>query len=136
VLEKNHPDKNNDEKVRKTVANRLPEGTSLDRIVVKSGTKIIVIPIDDVEYLKSDDDYVEIHTKNERYLKQQRMKYFEETLNPKSFIRVHRSYIVKISEVVQLEPYEKDSKILILKSGAKVHVSQTGMKLLKETLGF
>ncbi len=121
--------------VKKLIEERPDNQPFIDRIVVKTGSKIKVIPVDQIEYLEADDDYVEVHTAEGRYLKQQTMKYFEAHLDNQTFIRVHRSFIVKIGQIVQLEPYEKDSKILILKSGKKIKVSKTGLKNLKAVLG-
>jgi two-component system LytT family response regulator len=120
----------------KIAGGTMPDGMFLDRIVVKTGQKIKVIAIDRVEYLESEDDYVMIYTDDGRYLKQMTMGYFEEHLDPAEFIRVHRSHIVRISMIVQLEPYDKETKVLVMKSGKKIHTSKTGMKRLREVLGF
>ena len=102
------------------------------RIVVKSGSKIDVIPVADVRYVEAQDDYVMIYTHGKKYLKQKTMKYFELHLPPDDFIRVHRSYIVRIGEIAQMELYEKDSYIIILKDGVKIPVSKTGLPALRE----
>ncbi|MFA6128986.1 MAG: LytTR family transcriptional regulator DNA-binding domain-containing protein [Bacteroidales bacterium] len=120
----------------KIAGGTLPEGIYLDRIVVKTGQKIKVVAIDQVEYLEAEDDYVMIYTGDGRYLKQMTMGYFEEHLDPAEFIRVHRSHIVKIAQIVQLEPYDKETKVLVMKSGKKIHTSKAGMKRLREVLGF
>ncbi len=105
-----------------------------ERIVVKSGSSIIVIPVDDILYLEAADDFVKIHTRKGHWLKNKTMAHFEQQLDASKFIRVHRSYIVNISEITRLDPYEKDSHILLLKSGEKIPVSKTGMVKLKEVL--
>jgi two-component system LytT family response regulator len=105
-----------------------------ERIVVKSGSSIIVIPVDDIIYLEAADDFVKIHTRKGHWLKNKTMAHFEQQLDANRFIRVHRSYIVNISEITRLDPYEKDSHILLLKSGANIPVSKTGMVKLKEIL--
>jgi two-component system, LytTR family, response regulator len=114
----------------------MPEGIFLDRIVVKTGQKIKVIPIDQVEYLEAEDDYVMVYTQDGRYLKQMTMGYLENHLDPADFVRVHRSHIVRIAQIVQLEPYDKETKVLVMKSGKKIHTSKAGMKRLREVLGF
>jgi two-component system LytT family response regulator len=114
----------------------LPDGQFLDRIVVRTGQKIKVIPIDQVECIEAEDDYATIYTPEGRYMKQMTMGYFEEHLDPAEFLRVHRSHIVRISRIVQLEPYDKDTKVLVMQSGKKIHASKAGMKRLREVLGF
>ncbi len=111
-------------------------GDIIERVVVKTGSKIKVIPVQKMHYLEAQDDYVMIYTEDSKHLKQATMAFFETHLDPKQFIRVHRSYIVKIDQVVQLEPYEKDNYVAVLKSGAKIKVSKSGMKNLKATLNF
>jgi two-component system LytT family response regulator len=64
------------------------------------------------------------------------MKYYEENLPRKNFVRIHRSYIVRIEEINKLEPYTKDNYIAILHSGEKLPVSRSGYRLLKDELNF
>jgi len=106
----------------------------VSRIVVKSRNKIDVIAVDKIKYFEAQDDYVMIYTNEGRYLKQKTMKYFETHLNPEEFCRIHRSYLVKIDQISQLQPYEKDHWIVILKSGESLKVSRNGFKLLKQQL--
>lgn len=106
-----------------------------ERIVVKTGTKVKIIPVADVQYLQADDDYVSVFTQEGSFLKNKTMSFFEQTLDPRQFVRVHRSYIVAVQEITRIDPYEKDSHLAILKSGAKVPVSKTGYVKLKQVLG-
>jgi len=106
-----------------------------ERIVVKTGTKVKIIPVADVTYLEADDDYVSIHTAEGSFLKNKTMSFFEQTLDPGRFVRVHRSYIVSVQEITRIDPYEKDAHLAILKSGAKIPVSKTGYVKLKQVLG-
>jgi len=106
-----------------------------DRIVVKTGTKVKIIPIRDVQYLSADDDYVSVHTHEGSFLKNKTMSFFEKALDENQFVRVHRSYIVKVQEITRIDPYEKDSHVAILRSGAKVPVSKAGYARLKQVLG-
>jgi two-component system LytT family response regulator len=106
-----------------------------ERIVVKTGTKVKIIPVLDVIYLQADDDYVSVFTQEGSYLKNKTMNFFEQTLDPRYFVRVHRSYMVAIQQITRIDPYEKDSHLAILKSGAKIPVSKTGYVKLKQVLG-
>jgi len=109
---------------------------SIDRIAVKTGTKIKIIFVEDIEYLESQDDYVMIYSRDGKYLKQKTMKFFENSLPAQSFIRVHRSYIVRIDFVKQIELYEKDSYIIRLKNEQTIPVSKSGYNRLRATLNF
>ncbi len=115
----------------------LSEGDEkLHRVVIKKSGRIHVISTDEINFIDAQDDYVMIYTKDGKYLKQQTMKYFEKHLDPEQFIRVHRSFIVNISKIERIEPYEKSNYILILKDGNKIPVSRSGMQTLKENLDF
>jgi two-component system, LytTR family, response regulator len=105
------------------------------RIVVKTGGKIKIIPLEDVHFLEASDDYVKIHTHNGAFLKNRTMGYFEQVLDPNRFVRTHRSYIINVQQVTRIEPYEKDGHLCILSSGAQVPVSKAGYVKLKSVLG-
>ncbi len=111
-----------------------PEGQN-DRIVVKTGTNIRIVPIEDVQFIEAYDDYVKINTAEATFLKNKTMNYFEQVLDQRRFARIHRSYIIKLSEITRLEPYERDSYQAVLKSGKKLPVSKTGYAKLKSVLG-
>ena len=124
--------KKNTEKLLQSVTH-LPAQS--ERIVVKTGGKIKIIPVSEIVYIEASDDYVKINTKEGAFLKNKTMSYFEDVLPQKQFIRVHRSYIVNISEITRIDNYEKESHLAILKQGEKIPVSKTGYLKLKETLG-
>jgi two-component system LytT family response regulator len=105
------------------------------RIVVKTGSKIKIIPVHDVFYLEAADDYVKVHTQEGSFLKNKTMSHFERTLDPQQFVRSHRSYIVNIQQITRIDPYEKDNHVAILKSGTKVPVSRNGYVKLRTVLG-
>lgn len=106
----------------------------LERIVIKDGSKINIVPVDTIKWIEAQDDYVMIHSTEGKYLKQKTMKYFEEHLSPLEFIRVHRSYIAAIKEIKKLELVEKESYQAILADKTTLPVSKTGYDKLKEIL--
>jgi len=105
------------------------------RIVVKTGSKIKIIAVSDVQYLEAADDYVNIHTAEGSYLKNKTMSFFEKVLDPNQFVRTHRSFIVNVHQITRIDAYEKDSHLAILKSGKQIPVSKAGYVKLKEILG-
>lgn len=105
------------------------------RIVVKNGSKIKIIPVHDVLYLEAADDYVKIHTQEGYFLKNKTMNHFEQALDNSQFVRSHRSYIVNVQQITRIDPYEKDNHVAILRSGIKVPVSRSGYGKLKDVLG-
>ena len=102
---------------------------------MKTGSRIKIIPAEDILYLEAADDYVKIHTAEGSFLKNKTMNFFEKSLDPASFVRTHRSYIVNIREITRIDPYEKEHYRAVLKSNALIPVSKTGYAKLKEVLG-
>ncbi len=106
-----------------------------ERFFVKTGNHIDIIPIEEIIRVEAQDDYVEFHTSKGRFLKKETMTQLEQQLPPGKFIRVHRSHIIRLDQMEKLEKYGKESYMVILKDGAKVLVSKSRIKRLKEQLG-
>lgn len=113
----------------------LEQPIQRERVVIKQGSIIKIIPVADIEYLESADDFVKIHTRGGAFLKNKTMGFFEQTLDPAHFVRTHRSYIVQIAQITRLDPYEKDSFVAVLKSGKTIPVSRSGYPRLRAALG-
>lgn len=111
-------------------------GEYLDRVVVKDRSKIHIILTSQIRYIESLDDYVLIYTHDGRHMKQNTMKFFEVHLDPREFIRIHRSYIVNVLQIEEIQQYEKESYVVILKDKTKLKVSKSGYKNLKDALEF
>ena len=120
--------------INKLIETHDEELGTLSRVVVKSGRKIQVIPVESILYIESQDDFVMIYCKEGHFMKQKTMKFFEEHLDPKQFVRIHRSYLLNISEIAELQQYEKESWLVVTKQGAKLKVSKAGYSNLKQLL--
>lgn len=105
------------------------------RIVVRVKNEIKIIQTQEVRYFEAEDDYISIHTQEGKFLKKMTMKQLEESLDPEKFARIHRSFLVNLQEVAGLEPYEKESYLLRLRSGQKIPVSKSGYARLRQVLG-
>ena len=105
------------------------------RIVVKDGTRVHVIPLDKLDYVEAQDDYVALHSGGKSFLKQQPIASLEAALDPKRFVRIHRSSIVNLERVARIEPYGKESRIAILHDGVRLPVSRAGYARLLEAMG-
>jgi len=106
----------------------------LERILVREGSDVHVIPIDTVDYIEARDDAVVIHAGGHTHLKAQRLAALAERLGADSFVRVHRSYIINIERLGRIELYAKDSRIAILTDGTKIPVSRSGYARLCDLL--
>ena len=123
------------ESPNKTITNQPTTSTStIDRIIVRNGQKIKIIPIDDIIYIQADGDYISIHTTEGNYLKEQTMKHTENILPANLFIRIHRSYIVNINQISRIERYGERQQI-ILHNKEKIKISAARYQPLKQQLG-
>jgi two-component system LytT family response regulator len=127
--------KGNQEPASQLLAKR-PESSAVNRVVVRKGNAINLIPVEDIKYVEAQDDYVMIYHAGGKALKQQTLKFYEENLPKSDFVRIHRSYIVKVGEINKIEPYGKDNHVAILHAGDKLPVSRAGYKQLREELNF
>ncbi|MCU0226030.1 MAG: response regulator [Bryobacterales bacterium] len=111
-----------------------PPGAYLERIVIRDGAKLHVLPLDRVDYILARDDYVGIHSGGKEYLKQQTLSSLEGALHPAEFVRIHRSAIVNLSRIERIEPYSRDSKVVLLSNGQQLPASRTGLAALEKAL--
>ncbi|WAC40897.1 LytR/AlgR family response regulator transcription factor [Pedobacter sp. SL55] len=106
-----------------------------NRVVVKNAGVIKIIPVDAINYLEADDDYVKLSTTEGNFQKNKTMSFFEQTLDATQFIRIHRSYIINLAQVTKIELKEKENYVVLLKTGIWLPVSKTGYVKLKAALG-
>ncbi|MGB6599233.1 MAG: LytTR family DNA-binding domain-containing protein [Candidatus Acidiferrum sp.] len=116
-----------------TAAARPPK-QFLDRIVVRDGTRVTLIPVRKLDYAEAQDDYIALASEGKKHLKQQTIASLEACLDPEQFVRVHRSYVVNFERVARIEPYGKDSRLAILADGTRLPVSRAGYARLKSLL--
>lgn len=103
----------------------------LERIVIRDGNRVTLIPVNKLDYAEAQDDYVALASHGAKHLKQQTIASLEAGLDPARFVRIHRSYIVNFERMARIEPYGKDSRIAILTDGTKLPVSRAGYARLK-----
>jgi two-component system, LytTR family, response regulator len=111
-----------------------PPAQFLDRIAVRDGTRVFIIPVAKLEYAEAQDDYVALAAEGKKHLKQQTISSLESALDPTRFMRIHRSYIVNLERVSKVEPFGKDSHIAVLASGIQLPVSRAGYARLRAFL--
>jgi len=111
-----------------------PPSEFLERIPVRDGTRVFIIPVAKLDYVEAQDDYVALASEGKKHLKQQTITQLEESLDPSRFLRIHRSYIVNLERVVKVEPFTKDSHVAVLTSGTQIPVSRAGYARLREFL--
>jgi two-component system LytT family response regulator len=111
-----------------------PPARYAERIVVRDGTRVHIIPVAKLDYAEAQDDYVALCTEGKTHLKQQTISSLETVLDPTQFIRIHRSYVVNLERVTKIEPYSKDNHVVVLTNGAQLPVSRSGYARLRALL--
>ncbi len=111
-----------------------PPGQFTQRIVVREGVNLHVIPVAQLDFAEAQDDYVALRTRGKMHLKQQTIANLERSLDPARFVRIHRSYLVNLDRIARVEPYTKDSRLAVLTDGSKIPVSRSGYLRLKELM--
>ena len=115
-------------------ASARPPAEYVDRIPVRDGTSVVIIPVAKLDYVEAQDDYVALVSQGKKHLKQQTISSVEAALDPSRFLRIHRSYIVNLERVVRLEPYAKDSYVAVLADRVQLPVSRAGYSRLRAFL--
>jgi two-component system, LytTR family, response regulator len=109
------------------------DGAALDRLLIRDRSNVHVIPIDQVDYLESQDDYVSIRAAGRSYLKEQPISELEQQL-PKTFVRIHRRYLLNLARLSKIELSEKESRIAILHDKTELPISRSGYAKLRSVL--
>lgn len=125
----------NPEPVEKVLTTMATSNAQNSRVVVKTGAKVKIIPVHEIQYLEADDDFVKITTAEGQFLKNKTMQFYEDSLDPMQFVRVHRSYIVSVQQITRIDPYQKETHMAVLRNGKQIPVSKTGYGKLKSILG-
>jgi two-component system LytT family response regulator len=134
VMERIKNKVDSEEQINKLIKYNDDQPEVLERIAVKDGSKITIIPVETLRWLEAQDDYVKIYSEGGKFMKKKTMKFFEDHLDRNTFIRIHRSSIININFIKQMELSEKESYRVILKDETKLPVSKTGLQKLKEIL--
>ena len=132
AIEKFQSNEKNDNQIKTLIEDSDQNAEILERFAVKSGNKIHILEVNDIIFIESSDDYTIIHTNKDQFVKEKTMKYFESHLDNNKFIRIHRSYIVNVSEIASIEQYEKESYLVHLKNNKQLKASNSGYKILKQ----
>ena len=111
-----------------------PAGAWLSRIVIRDGAEVHVVPVDRVDYVEAQDDYIAVRTGDRALLKDQTLGNLESQLDPRRFVRIHRSILINLDRLVRLEPTGKDSRMAVLRDGRRLPVSRNGYARLQELL--
>ena len=111
-----------------------PRTGHAERVLIRDGANVHVLPVDKIDYVEAQDDYVAFKTEGKQLLKDQTLASVESTLDPARFVRIHRSFILNIDRIAKVELYAKDSRMAILRDGTRLPVSRAGYARLSQLL--
>jgi two-component system LytT family response regulator len=111
-----------------------PHRSPLRRILIRDRAEVHVIPVEKIDYLESQDDYVAIKSAGRSYLKEQPLGELETLLEPAAFVRIHRRYILNLSRLAKIEMGLSDSRVAVLTDGTELPISKSGYARLRELL--
>jgi two-component system LytT family response regulator len=120
--------------ISQLVSAARPERTHAERILVRDGARVVVIPVEGLDYAQAQDDYVALKADGREHLKQQTLAELEKTLDPRRFVRIHRSYLLNVDRLAKLELDSRDNRIAVLRDGSRLPVSRSGYTRLKALL--
>ena len=106
----------------------------LERVLIRDGAQVHVLPVERIDYVEAQDDYVCFVADGRQYLKDQTLAAVEGLLDPARFVRIHRSYLLNIERIARVELYAKDSRVAILRDGRRLPVSRAGYARLAKLL--
>jgi two-component system, LytTR family, response regulator len=107
----------------------------LDRLVVKSGGKVTLLPVGEIEWIDAEGDYVRIHVGKTWHLLRETMKNLEDQLDGARFVRIHRSTIVNLEKVKELQPFFRGEYVVVLHNGTTLKLSRGYRDNLEARLG-
>jgi two-component system LytT family response regulator len=111
-----------------------PREGHANRVLVRDGPRVHVIPVDKVDYVQAQDDYVCFRSEGKDHLKEQTLAEVEASLDPKAFVRIHRSYLLNLARLVRVDQDERENRVAVLTDGRRLPVSRAGYQRLSSLL--
>jgi two-component system, LytTR family, response regulator len=111
-----------------------PQEERAHRVLVRDGPRVHVIPVEKIDYVQAQDDYVCFRSEGRDYLKEQTLAETEAALDPAVFVRIHRSYLLNLSRLVRVDQDERENRVAVLTDGRTLPVSRAGYTRLSSLL--
>ncbi len=96
----------------------------LERFLISVGCKYFFVAASEIIFISSAEKYVELHTAKGKYLLRDTMNNVEESLDPEKYARIHRSFIVNVEQIQEMQPWSHGDYVVILKNGEKLNMSR------------
>ncbi|PWT90537.1 MAG: hypothetical protein C5B55_09580, partial [Blastocatellia bacterium] len=106
----------------------------LSRVMVKLASRVILVKVEDIDWIEADGNYAKLHVAQKAYLLREKMHDLEAQLDPTKFVRIHRSIIVNLDRVKEMHPHFNGDYILVLDDGVQLKLSRSRREALEARL--
>jgi two-component system LytT family response regulator len=107
----------------------------LDRVVIKSASRVFFLRVEEIDWIEAAGNYLKLHAGNESHLLRETMNGLEARLDPEKFLRIHRSTIVNIERIQELQPWFHGDYVVLLRDGTKLTLSRSYRQKLQDLFG-
>jgi two-component system LytT family response regulator len=107
----------------------------LERVLIRDGARVHILPVDAIDYVQAQDDYISVRSGGRSYLKEQTLSDLEASLDSRRFVRIHRSYLLNLERLARVEQTVRESRVAVLKDGTTLPVSRAGYGKIQQLLG-
>jgi two-component system LytT family response regulator len=106
----------------------------LSRLMVKLANRVILLKVDEIDWIEADGNYVKLHVGRKGHLLREKMQDLEAQLDPEKFVRIHRSAIVNLDRIKEMHPHFNGDYIVVLEDGSQLKLSRTRREQLEARL--
>ncbi|MBX5494536.1 MAG: response regulator transcription factor [Bryobacteraceae bacterium] len=124
-----------DQRLMSLLADFQSRRADKERIAIKNGGRVLFVRMDEIDWVEAADNYVCLHVGEETHLLRETMNALESRLDPTRFLRIHRSTIVNVDRIKELQPWFRGDYVVVLRSGVKLNMSRSYREKLKPLLG-
>ena len=111
-----------------------PQKNYLTRVMIKSSGRVLLLKIDEIDFIEADGNYVKLHVGRKSHLLREKMHDLEERLDPARFVRIHRSVIVNLDRIKEMHPHFNGDYVVVLEDGRQLRLSRTRRENLEARL--
>lgn len=123
------------ERLRSLLETLRPESKHLERLMIKSSGRVFFLRTDELDWIESEGNYLKLHAGREAHLLRETMSRLASRLDPEKFVRIHRSTIVNIERIKELQPLFSGDYVVVLRDGTQLTLSRSYRDKLLELFG-
>lgn len=133
-IRRNQPDELS-RRLSNLISELKPEAKPLDRLAIKVDGRVLLLKLEEIDWIEAADNYVSLHAGSETHLHRETLSALEARLSPEKFIRVSRSTIVNVERIKELQPMFHGDYVVLLRNGTRLNLSRNYREKLNQILG-